>query len=102
MAISLAQKIDRIKPSATLAVSAKANQLKAQGEDVINFGAGEPDFDTPDFVKKAAIQAIKEGFTKYTAVDGIASLKQVIINKFAKHGVKLIIRIIVQYARIIR
>lgn len=86
MPILLSQKIDRIKPSATLAVSARANELKAQGEDVINFGVGEPDFDTPDFVKKAAIEAIKEGFTKYTAVDGIASLKKAIINKFANEN----------------
>lgn len=86
MSILLSQKIDRVKPSATLAVSAKANQLKAEGQDIINFGVGEPDFDTPDFIKQAAIQAIQHGFTKYTAVDGIVPLKKAIINKFLKEN----------------
>lgn len=84
MAIELATRISLIKPSATLAVSAKAAKLKAEGEDIISLGAGEPDFDTPEHIKTAAIKAIQSGFTKYTAVDGIPSLKQAIINKFKK------------------
>jgi aspartate aminotransferase len=86
MTISLSQKIDRIKPSATIAVSNKASELKAQGEDILDLSVGEPDFDTPDFIKAAGIQAIKDGFTKYTVVDGTTSLKQAIIEKFAKEN----------------
>ena len=84
MKISLSNRIQRVKPSPTLAVTALANQLKAEGRDVIGLAAGEPDFDTPDFIKQAAIDAINKGYTKYTAVDGTAGLKQAIINKF-KH-----------------
>ncbi|MDH3562711.1 MAG: aspartate transaminase, partial [Gammaproteobacteria bacterium] len=65
----LSNRVNRIKPSPTLAVTTRARELKAQGKDVIGLGAGEPDFDTPDHVKEAAIRAIREGFTKYTAVD---------------------------------
>ncbi|MDF3054541.1 MAG: aatA [Gammaproteobacteria bacterium] len=86
MTILLAQKLDRVKPSATLAVSAKASALKAQGEDILDFSAGEPDFDTPDFIKRAGIQAIENGLTKYTIVDGTTSLKQAIVQKFAKEN----------------
>ncbi|UCH54394.1 MAG: aminotransferase class I/II-fold pyridoxal phosphate-dependent enzyme, partial [Pseudomonadota bacterium] len=80
----LAARVGRIKPSPTLAVDARAKALKAQGKDVIGLGAGEPDFDTPQHIKDAAIRAIKDGFTKYTAVDGIPSLKQAIIAKFRR------------------
>jgi aspartate aminotransferase len=80
--MNLSTRVQRIKPSPTLAVSARANQMKAAGHNIINLGVGEPDFDTPDFIKEAAIKAICDGFTKYTAVDGIAGLKKAIINKF--------------------
>ena len=73
----------RVKPSATLAADAKARELKAQGRDVISLAAGEPDFDTPDNIKEAAIKAIREGKTKYTHVDGIPELKEAIVAKFA-------------------
>ncbi|MCX5866190.1 MAG: pyridoxal phosphate-dependent aminotransferase [Proteobacteria bacterium] len=78
----LAERAKRIKPSATLAVTARANALKAQGVDVIGFGAGEPDFDTPDPIKEAAWKALREGFTKYTPVGGIDALKDAIIERF--------------------
>ena len=84
MSISLSHRVQRIKPSPTLAVSARAAALKAQGHDIISLGAGEPDFDTPEPIKEAAIRAIRDGFTKYTAVDGTPGLKQAIINKFAR------------------
>ncbi len=76
--------LDRITPSATLAVTSRVLDLKAQGIDVIGLGAGEPDFDTPDFVKDAAIEAIRSGQTKYTNVDGTAALKAAIIAKFKR------------------
>ena len=84
MSIKTSDRIARVKPSPTLAVTALANQLRAEGRDVIGLAAGEPDFDTPDHIKQAAIDAINDGFTKYTAVDGTAGLKQAIINKFAR------------------
>ncbi|MFW2371818.1 MAG: pyridoxal phosphate-dependent aminotransferase [Gammaproteobacteria bacterium] len=84
MAIQSSNRIQKVKPSLTLAVTALAAQLRAEGRDVIGLAAGEPDFDTPDHVKQAAITAINDGFTKYTAVDGTPSLKQAIINKFEK------------------
>ena len=84
MDIQLAQRTAAVKPSLTLAVTAKARELKAAGRDVIGLGAGEPDFDTPDHIKAAAIQAIHDGFTKYTAVDGIPGLKQSICDKFRR------------------
>ena len=82
--IRLSSRIQRIKPSATFAVSNRAEKLKAEGKDVIGLGAGEPDFDTPEHIKEAAIRAIRDGFTKYTAVDGIPSLKKAIIDKFKR------------------
>lgn len=82
MDIALAQRIQQIKPSPTLAVAAKATQMRAQGLDIINLGTGEPDFDTPQHIKLAAIQAIESGYTKYTAVDGIPELKEAIKSKF--------------------
>ena len=80
--MELAQRIRQIPPSATLALNAKANQLKAQGVDVVNFGVGEPDFDTPDNIRQAAIRAVQEGFTRYTPVGGILELKEAIIKSF--------------------
>jgi aspartate aminotransferase len=80
--VQLARRIRQIPPSATLALNAKANQLKAQGVDVVNFGVGEPDFDTPENIKQAAIRAIQEGFTRYTPVGGIPELKEAIIKRF--------------------
>ncbi|MDX1252254.1 MAG: pyridoxal phosphate-dependent aminotransferase [Gammaproteobacteria bacterium] len=82
--MQLSDRVQRIKPSPTLAVTARAAQLKAAGRDIIGLGAGEPDFDTPEHIKQAAIQAIHNGFTKYTAVDGIPGLKKAIIAKFAR------------------
>jgi len=82
--IQLSERVQRIKPSATLAVTNRAKELRAAGKDVIGLGAGEPDFDTPDHIKEAAIQAIRDGFTKYTAVDGTPGLKKAIVEKFAR------------------
>lgn len=76
--------LSRVKPSPTLAATQMARDLKAAGRDVISLGAGEPDFDTPDFVKEAAYKAIREGKTKYTAVDGIPELKEAIVAKFKR------------------
>jgi len=78
--------LKRIKPSPTIAVSQKARELKATGKDVIGLGAGEPDFDTPDNIKKAAIDAIQRGETKYTAVDGTPALKKAIVDKFKREN----------------
>jgi len=78
--------LKRIKPSPTIAVTQKARELKAAGKDVIGLGAGEPDFDTPENIKKAAIDAINSGETKYTAVDGTPALKQAIVNKFKREN----------------
>ncbi len=80
----LAASLSRIKPSPTLAVTQKARELRAEGRDIISLGAGEPDFDTPDNIKQAAIEAIRRGETKYTAVDGIPELKDAIIEKFRR------------------
>src|SRR5438477_950209 len=82
----LASRLDRIQPSPTIAVTQKARDLKAAGRDVIGLGAGEPDFDTPDNIKEAAIKAIKAGKTKYTAVDGIPELKEAISRKFKREN----------------
>lgn len=84
MSISLSNRVNAVKPSPTLAITARAAQMRAAGKDIIGLGAGEPDFDTPEFIKQAAIDAIHKGYTKYTPVDGIASLKTAIINKFKK------------------
>ena len=82
--ITLSQRVQRIKPSPTLAVTARAAELRAAGKDIIGLGAGEPDFDTPEHIKQAAIRAIERGDTRYTAVDGTAALKKAIINKFRR------------------
>lgn len=79
---NLAQRVRSLKPSPTLAIDAKAKALKAQGVDIVNLSAGEPDFDTPAHVKEAAIKAIRDGFTKYTAVNGILELRQAIAERF--------------------
>jgi aspartate aminotransferase len=84
MPIKLAARVQAVKPSATLAITARAKALRAAGKDVIGLGAGEPDFDTPDHIKEAAIAAIRAGFTKYTAVDGTTELKQAVIDKFKR------------------
>ena len=78
--------LKRIKPSPTIAVTTKAREMRAAGKDVIGLGAGEPDFDTPDNVKEAAIEAIKKGDTKYTAVDGTPELKKAIVEKFKREN----------------
>ncbi|ODA44020.1 Aspartate aminotransferase [Thermodesulfovibrio sp. N1] len=80
----LTERTKKIKPSPTLAVDSKAKEMKAKGFDVVNFGVGEPDFDTPEHIKEAAIKAIKDGFTKYTPVGGIDELKEAIIEKLEK------------------
>ena len=79
--MALADRVKGIKPSPTLAVDAKAKAMKAQGIDVVGFGAGEPDFDTPDNIKEAAVKAIRDGFTKYTPVPGTDELKDAVIAK---------------------
>ena len=84
MSIKLSKNLERIAPSATVAMTQLARDLKSQGKDVISLSAGEPDFDTPDNIKKAAIDAINRGETKYTAVDGIDELKEAIIKKFKR------------------
>lgn len=84
--IDLSQRTQRIKPSPTLAASSRAAELIASGVDVIDLSAGEPDFDTPEFIKQAAIQAMRDGFTKYTPVDGTPGLKQAIIQKFKREN----------------
>ena len=80
----VARRVQRVKPSPTLAVTARATRLKAEGKDVIGLGAGEPDFDTPTHIANAGIEAIRNGFTRYTNVDGINELKDAIIDKFAR------------------
>ncbi len=84
MSIKLSDRLSAVKPSPTLAITARAAEMRAAGRDIIGLGAGEPDFDTPNHIKEAAIKAINNGFTKYTAVDGTPSLKQAIIDKFKK------------------
>ncbi|MBV1875416.1 MAG: aminotransferase class I/II-fold pyridoxal phosphate-dependent enzyme, partial [Cycloclasticus sp.] len=84
MSIKLSQRVQRIKPSPTLAVTARAASLRAAGQDIIGLGAGEPDFDTPEHIKQAARDAINAGKTKYTAVDGTVELKNAIINKLKR------------------
>lgn len=84
MAIELSRRVQSIKPSPTLAVAARSAALRAQGRDIIGLGAGEPDFDTPEHIKQAAVRAIGAGQTKYTPVDGTPELKAAIIRKFAR------------------
>jgi aspartate aminotransferase len=84
LAVSLSKRVQKIKPSPTLAVTARAAQLKAEGKDIIGLGAGEPDFDTPPYIADAGVEAIRKGITRYTAVDGTAELKDAIIAKFKR------------------
>jgi aspartate aminotransferase len=86
MNIQLSDRVQSIKPSPTLAVTARAAAMRAAGKDIVGLGAGEPDFDTPDHIKQAAIKAIQDGFTKYTAVDGTPSLKKAIVAKFKREN----------------
>src|SRR5215472_11140422 len=79
---ALSERAARLQPSPTLAVTARAAELKAAGKDITGLGAGEPDFDTPEHIKNAAIRAIKAGQTKYTAVEGTLSLRRAIVEKF--------------------
>jgi len=84
----LAKRLDAVKPSPTLAITAKAKELKAKGVDVVGFGAGEPDFDTPKAIKQAAAKAMDEGFTKYTPTNGIPELREAIAKRIAQeHGI---------------
>ena len=80
----LAKRVRNIAPSATLAIDAKAKQLKKDGKDVVIFGAGEPDFNTPENIKQAAIKAINNNFTRYTPVGGIPELKKAVVDKLKR------------------
>ena len=82
MSLSLSKKAQSVKPSSTLSITAKVKELKAGGVDVVGFGAGEPDFNTPDNICNAAIEAIKSGFTKYTPASGTNELKEAVCRKF--------------------
>ena len=84
MSTDVSQRVQAVKPSPTLAITSKAAELKAAGRDVVGLGAGEPDFPTPAHICEAAINAINEGQTRYTAVDGTPALKQAIIDKFKR------------------
>ena len=84
MAVSLSKRVQKVKPSPTLAVTARAAKLKAEGKDIIGLGAGEPDFDTPLHIADAGVEAIRKGVTRYTAVDGTVELKDAIIAKFKR------------------
>ena len=83
----ISDSLKRIKPSPTIAVTQKARELRAAGKDVIGLGAGEPDFDTPDNIKDAAIKAIKDGDTKYTAVDGTPALKKQLLKNLRERTI---------------
>ncbi|HVP66590.1 MAG TPA: pyridoxal phosphate-dependent aminotransferase [Anaeromyxobacteraceae bacterium] len=84
----LAKRLDAVKPSPTLAITAKAKELKAKGVDVVGFGAGEPDFDTPKAIKQAAVKALDDGFTKYTPTNGIPELREAVAKRIAQeHGI---------------
>ncbi len=80
----LAERLKNINPSSTLAITSKAKKLKSEGRDVVSLAAGEPDFDTPDFIKEAAIAAIRSGFTKYTPTTGIPELKKLVCEKLKR------------------
>jgi len=86
MSIKLSARVQAVKPSPTLAVTARAAEMRAAGKDIVGLGAGEPDFDTPEHIKEAAIKAIRDGFTKYTAVDGTPGLKRAIVDKFRREN----------------
>ncbi|RKY30518.1 MAG: hypothetical protein DRP74_06915 [Candidatus Omnitrophota bacterium] len=82
----LSERLKKVNPSSTLAITAKTKKLKAEGKDIVNFSAGEPDFDTPDFAKNAAVSAINQGFTKYTPASGTPELKKKVAEKFQKEN----------------
>src|SRR5687768_1153053 len=84
MSLTVSRRVQRVKPSPTLAVTARAAQLRAEGKDIIALGAGEPDFNTPSHIAEAGITAIRSGFTRYTAVEGVNELKDAIIAKFKR------------------
>jgi len=84
--MKVSKRAQAIPPSATLAVNSKAKELKAKGIDVVDFGVGEPDFDTPDFIKEAAIKALQAGKTKYTSESGIIELRRAIANKLEREN----------------
>src|SRR6476661_2456085 len=86
MNYKISRRAASLSPSLTLAIDAKAKQMKAEGQDVVGFGAGEPDFDTPQHIKEAAILALHEGFTKYTPSSGIPELRQAIADKFKREN----------------
>src|SRR5688500_20250851 len=86
MNYTISQRAASLAPSLTLAIDSKAKQMKADGQDVVGFGVGEPDFDTPQHIKDAAIKALNEGFTKYTASAGIPELRQAIADKFKREN----------------
>lgn len=86
MSSKLSARVQSVKPSATLAITARAKAMRAAGKDVVGLGAGEPDFDTPDHIKEAAIKAIKDGFTKYTPVEGTLELRRAIVDKFKREN----------------
>lgn len=86
MSIKLSSRVQAVKPSPTLAVTTRAAEMRAAGKDIVGLGAGEPDFDTPEHIKEAAIKAIRDGFTKYTAVDGTPGLKKAIVDKFSREN----------------
>jgi aspartate aminotransferase len=86
LTVSLSQRVQKVKPSPTLAVTARAAKLKAEGKDIIGLGAGEPDFDTPAHIAAAGIDAIRQGITRYTAVDGTVELKDAIVAKFQREN----------------
>ena len=86
MNYKISRRAAALAPSLTLAIDSKAKQMKADGQDVIGFGAGEPDFDTPQHIKDAAIQALQAGFTKYTPSSGIPELRQAIADKFQREN----------------
>ena len=90
----LSSSLSRIKPSPTIAVTQKARELKESGVDVVSLGAGEPDFDTPENIKKAAIDAINKGDTKYTAVDGTPKLKEAIIRDPYRNGLMIDLKLL--------
>ena len=80
----ISERVRKVKPSATIAISSKAMEMRSAGVDVISMSAGEPDFDTPEYIKDAAKKAMDNGMTKYTQVDGVPELKQAIIHKFSE------------------
>ena len=82
--LSLSQRSEKVAPSSTLAITAKINSMQAEGIDIVKFAAGEPDFDTPEYIKDAAIESLKNGFTKYTPVPGIAELREAVVAKFKR------------------